>query len=394
MKIVVVNKFYYNRGGDCIATMALEKVLKEHGHEVAIYSMSYPLNMDSEWSRYFAPEVNFSSSLFGKIKAFDRIFKSHDIKQSFSRLLDDFNPDIVHLNNIHSYLSPYMAEIAHKRGIKVFWTLHDYKLVCPSYLCLRDGKVCTDCIGSPVNVLRNKCMKGSFIQSLVGYLESIYWNKDVLNKYVDKFITPSDFMKNLMLSAGYDARKVYTLPHYMSREVGLINVETARDDYYCYVGRFSEEKGIKTLVNVAKSLPYKLLLIGDGPLKEDLEEMSVGSDNITFVGFKQWDELKPILSKAKFMVTPSECYEVFGLVNIEAQALGTPVLGADIGGIPETITEGITGLLFESGNENSLRNKIIEMFGLVFDYNKISEVSMDKYSSALYYDKLIDIYNK
>lgn len=392
MRILVVNKFYYNRGGDCVATMALEKVLKEHGHDVAIYSMSYPQNINNEWSGYFAPEVSFSSSLSGKLKALNRIFKSKEIKTGFSRLLDDFKPDIVHLNNIHSYLSPYVAEIAHKRGVKVVWTLHDYKLICPSYLCLRHGQVCTDCIKSPLSVLKNKCMKDSFVQSFVGYIEYIYWNRSVLEKNVDIFITPSNFMRNLMSSAGFNINRIYTLPHYMSREISRQNVK--KEDYYCFVGRFSEEKGVRLLINVAKSLPYKLILIGDGPLRKDLEYMVDNAENIEFKGFMQWEDLSAVLSKARFLVTPSLCYEVFGLVNIEAQLLGTPVLGANIGGIPETVADGKTGMLFESGNESDLKTKIKKMFETDFDYNEIRIISEKQYSSETYYSKLISIYGK
>lgn len=392
MKIVVVNKFYYNRGGDCIATMALEKALLDNGHEVAVYSMQYPLNIQNQWSDYFAPQVDFSSSLSGKIKAVNRIFKSRDVKDSFIRLLDDFRPDIVHLNNIHSYISPYIAEIAHKRGIKVVWTLHDYKLICPSYVCLRNGNVCEDCIKNPFSVLKNKCMKGSLIQSAFGFLEYMFWNRKRLNKVVDRFITPSEFMRQLMLKAGLPSDKVHTLPHYMSR---LFNTNNAfeKEDYYCFVGRFSKEKGVTTLIKAALGLPYRLILIGDGPLSDELKGMAGLSNNISFVGYKEWDELKDIVSKARFIVTPSEWYEVFGLVNIEAQALGTPVLGANIGGIPETIVEGKTGMLFESGNEVDLRRKIKVMFETDFDYNEISCQMIKSFSVDTFYKELMDIYS-
>lgn len=390
MKIIIVNKFYYNRGGDCIATMALENTLRKHGHEVAIFSMSYPKNIKTEWDRYFAPQVDFSAPGISKLKAVARIFKPGDVKKRFLALIKDFAPDIVHLNNIHSYLSPYIAEIAYKQGIKVVWTLHDYKLICPSYICLNNGQVCTDCIKSPLSVCRNKCMKNSFLQSVMGYLEASFWNKDVLDRYVDKFIAPSDFMRKLMVFAGFKSEKFYTLPHYMSRGVTEYT-EAAKENYYCFIGRFSKEKGIETLIKVANRLPYKLLLVGDGPLKDDLELMA-DKDKVSFLGFKEWDELQDIIKKAKFVVIPSEWYEVFGLVSIEAQALGTPVLGANIGGIPETINSNYSGLLFESGNESDLENKINTMFNTVFDYQAISNKTIELYSEDVFYKRLMNIY--
>lgn len=392
MKIVVVNKFYYNRGGDCIATMALEEALREQGHEVAIFSMQYPLNKKSCWSDYFAPQVDFSS-FYGKLKALFRVFKPQDVKNKFLQLLKDFNPDIVHLNNIHSYISPYIAELAYSAGIKVVWTLHDYKLICPSYVCLSNGDICEKCIDAPINVLKNKCMKGSLSQSFIGYLEYKYWNRKRLNNFIDYYITPSVFMRDLMIKAGLPSEKVIALPHYMSRNMNK-QEKYLKENYYCFVGRFSIEKGVITLIKAALNLPYKLIMIGDGPLVNDLKFMASECNNISFVGYCEWDKLKEIVGKARFIVTPSEWYEVFGLVNIEAQALGTPVLGANIGGIPETIVEGKTGMLFESKNENDLKSKIQKMFLTDFDYDTIAKVTKEKYSVDVFYSNLIEIYRK
>lgn len=124
MKILLANKFYYRRGGDCIVTMAIEELLKAHGHEVAIYAMDYPENADSQWKKYWPSNMS-------KLDAFTRPFGAKQVMNGFSRLLDDFRPDVVHLHNIHTHLSPVIAELAHKRGIRVVWTLHDTKLVCP-----------------------------------------------------------------------------------------------------------------------------------------------------------------------------------------------------------------------------------------------------------------------
>lgn len=393
MKIIVVNKFYYNRGGDCIATFALEKALRDAGHQVAVFSMNHPLNIKSEWSGYFVDEVSFSSPGIGKIRALLRLFYPLDVKEKFIKLIDDFSPDIVHLNNIHSYISPLVAEIAHERNIKVVWTMHDYKLVCPAYICLRKNIVCEKCIDSLHNVLRYKCMKDSLLQSFFGYLESKFWNLNRIIKSVDCFIAPSNFMKLLMVKAGISPNKLAVLPHYISREE-FGDVLLSRKDYYCFVGRFSSEKGIKNLVRVALDLPYKLLLVGDGPLSEELKEMSGNCENIIFKGFKEWDELKNILSEARFIVTPSEWYEVFGLVNIEAQVLGTPVLGANIGGIPETIEDGVTGVLFRSGDVDDLKEKIVKMFNMDFDYNYISHFAKEKFGEQRFYMELLKIYNK
>ena len=133
MKILLANKFYYRRGGDCIYMLNLEKLLKAHGHEVAVFAMDYPENLDTPWKKYFPKNMS-------KLMAFTRPFGDGEVKSKFSQLLNDFKPDVVHLNNIHTQLSPLIAKLAHEYGAKVVWTLHDTKLVCPCYTCMRDGK--------------------------------------------------------------------------------------------------------------------------------------------------------------------------------------------------------------------------------------------------------------
>ena len=132
MKILIANKFYYRRGGDCIYMLNLEQLLKAHGHEVAVFAMEYPENESSKWSRYFPSEVKFKPGP-GMVEAFMRPFGTSEVKKKFCALLDDYKPDVVHLNNIHSQLSPIISELAHERGIRVIWTIHDRKLLCPRY---------------------------------------------------------------------------------------------------------------------------------------------------------------------------------------------------------------------------------------------------------------------
>ena len=387
MKILIANKFYYNRGGDCIAAMALEELLEAKGHDIAFFSMQYPQNFPSEWEQYFPSEVRFDGGLADKLKAACRIFSSNEVKRKFERLADTFKPDVLHMNNVHSYLSPLIGELAHRKGIKVVWTLHDYKLVCPSYSCLRKGETCTLCIDRRVsNVLTKKCMKGSLPASVVAFLEACYWNKGRLNKNTDCFISPSKFLAQKMIEGGFPKEKIKVVSNFSGREMPREIYE--KEDYYCYIGRLSREKGVQTLINAARQLPCKLVVVGTGPLKDRLTHES---DNIRFVGFKEWDELKALLGKAKFMVIPSEWYENNPISVIESLCLGTPVLGADIGGIPELIGEG-NGMLFRAGDEEDLREKIRLMFNKTFNYNDICARARKAYSAENYYNKIIDIY--
>lgn len=389
-KILVANKFYYPRGGDCIYAIALAKLLKDYGHDVAVFAMDYPQNMETEWKRYFPGEIKFTPGT-GMLETFMRMFGLGEVKRKFNLLLDDFKPDVVHLNNIHTQLSPVIARLAHERGIKVIWTLHDYKLLCPRYDCLRNGhKVCEECFADKHKVLEYKCMKNSGLASMLAYKEAMKWSREKLESYTDAFVCPSRFMYDKMAQGGFDRKKMHTLCNFIDVE------KTKRDsydkeDYYCFIGRLSFEKGIGTLIEAARTLPYPLKIIGGGSLADSLKEKAKGA-NIEFTGYKEWPEIKEIAGKARFSVVPSECYENNPLSVMEAQCVGTPVLGANIGGIPDLIEEGQNGMLFESGNVNDLKCKIEEMFNRSFDYEALAKKAQMKYSSEKHYSRLMDLY--
>ena len=159
MKIIIANKFIYPRGGDCICALELRRLLERKGHTVSFFAMDFPENISYPEQVYFPKEVSFSGGgVFNKIAAANRLLFGKGAEESFNRLLDDFQPDVVHLHNIHSYLSPVLAQIAHRRGVRVVWTLHDYKLICPSYSCLYNDKVCEECFDNKLPVLKKKCI--------------------------------------------------------------------------------------------------------------------------------------------------------------------------------------------------------------------------------------------
>jgi len=349
MKILLVNKFYYRRGGDCIVTMGVEELFMAHGHDVAIFAMDYPENTDSPWKKYWPSNMS-------KIKVFSRPFGDGEVKIKFTRLLDDFRPDVVHLHNVHTQLSPIIAKIAHKRGIRVVWTLHDTKLVCPCYTCMRDGHWCEECFTDKKAVIKHKCMPGGIIGSTIGYLEAKKWNKERLQEYTDLFLPPSQFMMDTVVRGGYDAKKFRVLCNFIDIEK-VKNPCFGKKDYFVYLGRVNEVKGIRTLCMAAATLPYKLVVVGGGELLLELQEQYKTSD-IEFKGQMEWNDFRPIIEGAKFMVLPSEWSENNPLTVIESQSLGMPVLGARIGGIPELIEEGVSGMTFESGNVEDLKEKI------------------------------------
>lgn len=390
MKIVLANKFYYRRGGDCIYMLNLEQLLKKQGHEVAVFAMDFPENLDTPWKIYFPSEVKFKPGP-GMIEAFMRPFGTAEVKKKFTALLNDFHPDVVHLNNIHSQVSPVIAEIAHARGIRVVWTLHDYKLLCPRYDCLRNGEeVCEACFTDKHKVQEYKCMKNSKVASFLSYQEAKKWTRERLEMCTDVFIGPSQFMCDKMVKGGFNPAKQRSLCNFIDAAKCKCEDYAVREDYYCFIGRLSHEKGAKTLIEAANQLPnHRLVVIGGGPLEEDLKAMA--GKHIEFVGFKQWNEIKGLVGKARFSVIPSEWYENNPLSVIEAECLGTPILGARIGGIPELINEAM-GMTFESRNFMDLKSKIEAMFNHKFDYNAIAAVSQKRYDASNYYNEIMKIY--
>lgn len=379
MKIILANKFYYNRGGDCNYVINLEQLLKSHGHEVAVFAMDYPQNFESKWKHYFPSNMTMPMAL-------TRPFGSIEVKQKFTKLLNDFNPDVVHLNNIHTQISPIIAELAHKKGVKVIWTIHDYKLLCARYDCLKEGKqICEECFGNNKRpCIHNKCIKSSWLASYIGYKEASTWNRDRLNACTDIFICPSSFMAKKMEQGGFPKEKIVTLCNFMNVEkCKRDNYDKA--DYCCFIGRLSHEKGIVTLIKAINDLPFKLKIIGSGALEKHLKSISNG--NVEFLGFKQWNEIKQIVGNAKFSIIPSEWYENNPLSVIESKCLGTPVLGSNIGGIPE-----LTSYTFECGNEFDLKMKIKEMWQLELDYKTFALLAQEKYDSKKYYNNIINIY--
>lgn len=398
-RVLIANKFYYPRGGDCVCTLNLERLLADMGHEVAVYSMRYPENLPSRWEGYFASPVDFSGSVSEKLRAAARTMGWGGIRSSFSRLLADFRPDVVHLQNIHSYLSPRIAAMARGAGARVVWTLHDFKPVCPSYGCLRDGRPCEECFSSKTPVLRHRCMKGSLAASAVAWLEAVRWNRRALESVVDVFVCPSTFMAEKMRQAGFSPGKLTVNCNFVGfdkmerfRAVEALGTDS-RGDYYCYVGRLSREKGVESLLEAAATRPAVLKLAGDGPLLDTLREKYAGCGNIMFLGRQTPEQVVGLLREARFSVMPSICYENNPLGVIESLCAGTPVVGAGIGGIPELIRSGETGLTFASGDSAALAEAVDRAFETGWDHAAIRGGALSRFSAERHYSALMDAYS-
>lgn len=396
-RVLLVNKFYYPRGGDCVVTLNTERLLRAHGVDVGVYAMQYPHNVESQFSRYFASQISLDGGLGAKFKALKRIMGLGDIKRSMARVLDDFKPDVVHLHNVHSYLSPVVAQMAHNRGIKVVWTLHDYKLLCPAYTCLREGKPCEQCFGSNKHpVVEHRCMKGSLAASAIAWLEAKRWCRSVLEQNTDAFICPSQFMASKMAQGGFEQSKLQVLCNFVDptklEQFKAMPSLPQRDDYYCYVGRLSPEKGVTTLLQAAALLRREARVAGAGPQGDELRSDFAQFPNINFLGQLDAHGVSQLLSRARFSVVPSEWYENNPLSVIESLCSGTPVVGSQIGGIPELIDSGC-GVTYRAGDAKALCDAMRQAWNTQWDHAAIKHAAIARFSPEAHYARLQAIYD-
>ncbi|MDU5713716.1 MAG: glycosyltransferase family 4 protein [Citrobacter freundii] len=344
MKVLLVNKFFFIKGGAETVYFQERDMLKQAGVQVIDFSMHHDNNFPSDYADYFVSNVDYhkESNLLGGIKTAVNFIHNSQACKKMLALLEKERPDIVHFH-------------------KTVLTAHDYKIVCPSYSMLRDGKVCDSCItGTVFNAFRYRCQEGSASKSLLLSLEAT-WQYIAQNyQALDVIISPSVFLRGILLR---------TLPN--SRIDVIVNgvddsrpqAEVSDEGYMLYFGRLSREKGVATLLAAHKKMQNSapLKVVGHGPLHD---ELAAKYPDVEFLGYVQQGEaLDKLIKHARAVILPSECYENCSMAILEAMSLGKPVIGSRIGGIPEQIRDGIEGILFEPGNAQELANAMDVLAG-------------------------------
>ena len=361
MKILMINKFLHPNGGSETYIFRLGDSLTARGHEVQYFGMEHEGRCVGNRVNAYTSDMDFhGGSKLAKLTYPIKTIYSSEARRKLRLVLEDFQPDVCHLNNFNYQLTPsILLEIAkwRKEGhpCRVVYTAHDLQLVCPNHMCNNPntGENCEKCLGGHFeNCALGRCIHGSLAKSAIGTLEAMLWNGCGVYKNIDVMICCSEFLKRKMDSNPLFAGKTLALHNFVDKAE---KQETEKQNYVLYFGRFSREKGIDTLIQVCKELPeIPFVFAGTGPLEEEL----AGVPNIQNVGFQRGQDLETLIRQARFSVYPSQWYENCPFSVMESQLYGTPVLGADIGGIPELIEEGKTGELFESGNAAQLKEKI------------------------------------
>lgn len=398
MNILMVNKFLYPNGGSETYIFKIGEYLKKIGHQVEFFGMEHEGRCVSNKVEAYTSDMDFhNASKLDKLTYPLKTIYSLEARRKIRLVLDNLKPEVVHLNNFNFQLTPSIileiVKFKKETGIntKIIFTAHDYQLVCPNHMMRnpQNGDNCEKCVGGKFyNCIKGKCIHGSTAKSAVGALEAYHWNMRKTYQYIDAIICPSRFMKT----------KLDTNPMFITKTIALHNfiddvkwTELSKENYILYFGRFSKEKGIQTLIDTCRSLPnIQFVFAGNGPLENEVNKVP----NIRNVGFQSGDRLEQLIRKAKFSIYPSEWYENCPFSVMESQMFGTPVIGADIGGIPELIELNRTGLLFESGNKDDLSEKITSLWENETMLKKYSENCKDiKFDTiAEYCDKLMNIY--
>lgn len=400
MRILMVNKFLYPNGGSETYILKLGAYLQTRGHAVEYFGMDDERRCVGNRVNAYTSHMDFhKGSLASKITYPLKTIYSSEARRKLRRVLEDFCPDVVHLNNFNYQLTPsVILEVCSWRKktgnrCKIIYTAHDYQLVCPNHMLNnpKTHKNCERCLkGRYYFCVQGRCIHGSVLRSAIGAAEAFLWNKAKVYRHIDTIICCSEFMKKKLDGNPLLYDKTVTMHNFIDKKE---ENRSEKGNYVLYFGRYSYEKGVLTLLRVCQSLPeIPFVFAGAGPLEKELENVP----NIHNAGFQTGENLDKLIREAKFCIYPSQWYENCPFSVMESQCHQTPVLGADIGGIPELIRDGCTGELFESGNKKELRRKIKNLWG---DQEKILKYSqncknVDFDTTEEYYEKLIKIYQQ
>ena len=338
MKILQINKYFFKKGGAETVFFNTIQLLERHGHTVIPFSLKNKKNEPSPYESYFVdyPELS-ESSLPKKIKNLPAFIYNKEAARKLEKLIQKEKPDVAHIHLMFYSMSVSILPVLKKYNIPIIMSVHDYRLVCPAYT-FTDGK-------------RNFCERCKTC---------------LLCTYLYNF-TPK-----------------------------VEDYSSTKGDYIFFFGRISEEKGILTLLNAIKQVPdIKLKLAGTGPLLEQLKPQC--PPNAEFLGFKQGEELRELIHNASFVVVSSECYENNPMTIIESYMIGTPVIGSDLGGIPELIIENKTGYTFKPKSSDDLKEMITKACSISEEeYARMSDeakkFAMDNFSEESHYQRLIKNY--
>lgn len=405
MKILLIDVYNFNKGGAETVCFNTGKLLEKHGHQVVYFCLKWKENNPSPYSKYFPESKATRTGFFKTVKNVINYFYHFEAAQKIEQLVKDEKPDIAHIHLLWGQITPSIFPVLKRYNIPILFTVHDYRIVCPAYT-FRNGKgiICEDCKGKYFyKCFTHTCCKGSKAMSAVMAAEQ-YFRNWFFNpaKYIDGFLYVSKFAKEIQEKYMPEVRQTHNITLYnFTTSIATTSKQIPTNKYFLFFGRLSYEKGVKTLLKAFKELPEcNLKIVGTGPKEKELKLFVSNNsmNNVEFLGYKRGLELIDLVKNAYFVIVPSEWYENNPMTIIEAYSVGTPVIGAKIGGIPEIITDGKTGYQFTTGNSDNLQETIKKIFSLTPEaYQRLSagtlEFAHENLSLENYYPRLIAFYS-
>ena len=375
MRILIVHNTYQLRGGEDGVVDAEIILLRSNGHEVAEYRRD-----NSEISKLSKPAL-----------AANTLWSRHTAHE-LGNLITEFRPNVIHAHNTFPLISPSLYWAAERAGVPVVQTLHNFRLLCPSAMFLRDGKVCEDCMGRlPWRAVVNKCYRDSAAQSaMLASMLVLHRGLGTYRNKVSRYIALNNFCRRKFIEGGLPSERIVVKSNF----VDFPKPEEVSRQGLLFVGRLSVEKGIETLVQAAALLHNTgLRVAGDGPQSHLLE----GVEGISRLGNLSVDAVRLEMCGAVALVLPSICYENFPRTLVEAFACGLPVIASRIGALAELVRDGETGLLFEPGNPRDLADKIAWAMANPEQMGEMGRKARAQYeaefSAEVNYRLLMDIYD-
>lgn len=396
MKILMVNKFLYPRGGAETYMLRIGEELTRRGHQVEYFGMYDEKNTVGNAEGLTTANMDFHASGAEKLLYPFRIIYSGEARRKMRQVIDRFHPDIIHFNNINFQLTPSVILAGAERNIPMVQTVHDLQMLCPNHMMMEFGtwKLCEECSGKKCKMacVRKKCIHGSRAKSLIGAIEGTIYTSSHVYDRVARYICPSRFIEEKLLTVPRYAGKTTMIHNFLSKTA---EIDVPKGDYVLYFGRLSEEKGIDRILAACRLLPeIPFVIAGGGPLEELCRTCEL--PNVRFVGFKTGRELRELVAAARFTLHLSLWYENCPLALLESQSLGTPVLCNRIGGMPELVEEGKTGVLNDTFTPEAYAEKIRALYSDSALLDEMARNCRAKKESMMtldrYCDRLLEIY--
>ena len=368
MRILTLNKYHQLMGGADRYAMDLAKLLMARGHEVAYAAMDLPDNLPADYPVYPIPagvtRRNWQAvPLHTKAGTFLKGIYNVEAERAVGRAIEDFRPDVVHCHKLMYQLSPSVLRAARKRGVPVVQTMHDHQVVCASNTMYAKGTVCEECRKGLHSILKQRCYNDSLSASFLAFCAKAMQRMTGLYPgYVDRLIAPSQFLKDKVESFGWKLPPIEHVCYFLDTSGFEPNYEPG--EYVLFFGTLLRYKGIYTIVRAMAQVDAPLVIAGRGIEEEGLraEVARLGLTNVTFAGFQSGSDLHDLIRGARVVVVASECYENQPFSALESFALGKPVVGSKIAGIPELVTEE-TGRLFRAEDAADLAGALNGLLG-------------------------------